>query len=175
MLTRSLALLLGATILQSCVSSPTQNSGPVIPALPLQHVFEHREALSGQRVTIEGFLFSDKNGATLKRSDQERSRIRERDDSCPRNSEADLLVLESALMLELHRTPGAVDMVLPEGRATSEFRRANRHRVVVSGLLRDEKTDLNLRIITIEYDGRLDDARLEYVYEDQCRDEHRQH
>ena len=166
---RSLALLVAATMLQSCASLRATEPEQAVAALPLQVVFERRNELSGQRVAIEGFLFSDKSGATLKRADEGRSRIRERRDSCPRNSEADLLVLENAMMSELHRTPGAVDMVLPDGRAAPEFRHANRHRVVVSGVLRAEKTNLNLRIITIEYDGRLDDARLEHVYEDQCR------
>ncbi len=169
MLMRSLTALAAATILQSCTSLPVPRSGPAVTALPLQEVFERRNELSGQRVAIEGFLFIGKHSATLVRADEGRPRTRERHDSCPRNSEADLLVLENAMMSELHRTPETADMVLPEGRATPEFRRANRHRVVVSGVLRTEKTNLNLRIITIEYDGRLDDARLEHVYEDQCR------
>lgn len=166
---RSLVLLVVINMLQSCASLRASEPEQVITQIPLQVAFERRNELSGQRVAVEGFLLLGKHSVTLVRADEGRSRLSARHDSCPRNSEADLLVLESALTSELHRAPGVVDMVLPKGRATLGFRRANRQRVVVSGILRAEKTALNLGIITIEFDGRLDGARLERVYDEQCR------
>lgn len=175
MLMRFLGLLFSSTMLQSCTSLPATTLEPeqVAVALSLQRVFDYRSELSGQRVTIEGYLFSGENSALLKRADEERPRIGEGRDSCPRNSEADLLILESSLMSGLHRTPGQPDWVLPRGRATSEFRRADQHRVIVSGVLQAERTDFYLDgrhlSFIVENNGRLEDARLERVYEDRCR------
>ncbi len=78
----SLVPLTSATILQSCTSLPVPKSKPVVAALPLQEVLERRNELSVQRVVIEGFLLSNKERAILKRTDEGRSLIWGKTDSC---------------------------------------------------------------------------------------------
>lgn len=139
-------MLLVAVALSSCVSLRERPHSEDVP-LPLQEVYERRDDLSGRRITIEAFIFSDREGASLGRADDRRSRVNDERKSCARASAADLLV--------------------PWGRIP-EFRRINQHRVIVSGVLRTERSDLHLGTIIIEYLGRLDEARLEYVYSERC-------
>ena len=147
MLTKFLALFVTATMLQSCASSPERNQGGAV--WPLSEVFERRAELSAHRLTIEAFLLSNENGIVLQRADEGRPRIGVGRDSCPRASEADLVVSNV--------------------RHGFGVRRANRHRVLVSGVLVTEQTDVRVGRMIIEYQGRLNDVQLNHVYKDRCR------
>ena len=118
---------------------------------------------SNQRVFVEGILLLSSAGSvTLTNiASYEDCNV---ENVCYQSRIYDLILCECVSEANFERGPNDSDIIKPTESLSRSMRSADRRRVIVSGIYINRTTVIDLDIIRIEYNARMENVRLEYIY-----------